>query len=50
MKLLKSFLPDVLLLAGAAGITAGAWMIYPPSGYIVGGALSVFAGWQLAKE
>lgn len=34
-----SLLRDVLALAGAAAVTYGAWTIYEPAGWIVGGLL-----------
>jgi hypothetical protein len=37
--------PLVLLLLGVAALGAGAWMIYPPAGFIVVGALSLAGGW-----
>lgn len=47
MRLVLKLLPDVLLVAGAAGIGYGAWLIFPPAGYIVGGALAIIAGLKL---
>lgn len=38
---LGSFLEAVLLLAGAALISYGAWQAYPPAGPIAGGALLI---------
>lgn len=35
---MASLLRDTIGLAGAAAITYGAWLIYPPAGFIVGGA------------
>lgn len=48
MRALKSLLPDVLLLAGAAGLIYGAWLVYAPAGYIVGGVIAIVAGLKLA--
>ncbi len=42
-------LPDALMVGGASGIAVGAWLIYPPAGFIVAGLLSLFAGIMLAK-
>lgn len=49
MENLKRSLPDALLLAGAAGVSYGAWLAWSPAGYIVGGALIIIAGLQLAR-
>lgn len=49
MKILKSMLPDVLLIVGAAAVIFGVWSIYPPAGYIVGGVLGIVAGIQMAR-
>ncbi len=45
---LKSLAPDVLLVAGAAGVSYGAWLAYPPAGFIVAGVLAIVAGLKLA--
>lgn len=34
-----ALLRDVSGLAGAVGISYGAWLVYQPAGFIVGGAL-----------
>lgn len=47
-QLLTKLLPDVLLVAGAAAVAYGAWLAYPPAGFVVGGALSLYAGVRLA--
>jgi len=41
--------PDSLLVGGAAAISYGAWMIYPPAGFIVGGLLSISGGVLLIR-
>lgn len=44
MKMLKSLhdlLPLLLLLAGAAAIAFGVWLIFEPAGYIAAGALLI---------
>lgn len=43
MKWLINLLPVILLIAGAAAIALGAWLIYRPAGYIVAGALLITA-------
>jgi hypothetical protein len=47
-KLLNKFLPDALLVVGAAGVSYGAWLAYEPAGYVVAGALAIVAGLKLA--
>lgn len=44
-----SVTPDVLMLSGATSIGYGAWLIYPPAGFIVGGMLAVAGGVLAAK-
>jgi len=43
------FFRDLLGLAGALSIAYGAWLIYNPAGYIVGGVL-VLAGTILSSK
>lgn len=49
MKQLASLVPDLLMVAGAVAISVGAWMIYAPAGYVVGGLLSLAAGVIMAR-
>lgn len=44
---LKKFLPDALLIVGAAGVTYGVWAAWPPAGYVVAGAFMIYAGLRL---
>jgi hypothetical protein len=37
-------LPDALIVAGAAAVAYGAWLIYAPAGFIVGGILALAGG------
>ena len=41
LKFLRALINDMFLIAGAAAIAAGAWMIYNPAGLIVGGLLVI---------
>lgn len=41
---LAAFLPDLLLIAGWASVSAGAWMLHPAAGAIVAGVLLMAAG------
>lgn len=45
-----NWLPDALMTAGAGGVAYGAWMVYPPAGYIVGGLFCLAGGWLLAQK
>lgn len=45
----KALAPDVLLLAGAASLSYGAWLAWPPAGFIVAGALLIVAALKLAR-
>lgn len=42
-------IPDILLITGAGMLSYGAWMVYQPSGFIVGGILVLIAGIKTAK-
>ena len=44
-----SHLPEVLLLGGATALVYGAWLVYRPAGWLVAGALLLFAGWRLGR-
>lgn len=46
---MKKLLPDALLIAGAAAVSYGAWLAFPPCGFIVGGALMLVAGLKMAS-
>lgn len=39
-----------LQLIGAAFITAGATLIYPPAGFIVGGVFAILIGLALGRK
>lgn len=49
MNLLRSSIPDLLMAAGAAAIAYGAWLVFAPAGYVVGGAFLVVAGVLVAR-
>ncbi len=49
MKLIKSFMPDLLILSGAASLSYGAYLINQPYGYIVGGVIGLIIGVLLAR-
>ena len=48
MQTLKQLVPDALLLTGAVSISYGAWLIYPPAGFIVAGAILFYTGTRLS--
>ena len=41
---------DLVGVAGAAAITFGAWSVYRPAGWIVGGALALVAAVLLGRS
>jgi len=43
-------IPDVLIVAGASSLSYGAWLIYPPCGFITAGALLLLAGILAARK
>ncbi len=49
MKLIKSILPDLLIIAGASGISYGAYVINEPYGYIAAGAFMLVIGVLMAR-
>lgn len=49
MKHIINHMPDALMVAGAAGVSIGAYMVYAPAGFIVGGLFALAAGWLTAK-
>lgn len=48
-KIFTSLLPDALMVAGAAGLSYGSWLIYEPAGYLVGGGLVLIGGILCAR-
>lgn len=46
---MKKLLPDALLIAGAAGASYGAWLAWPPLGFIVAGVLAIVMGLKLGS-
>lgn len=42
--------PDALMVAGAASIAYGAWLVNPSAGLVVGGGFSLLAGVLAAKK
>jgi hypothetical protein len=45
-----SWRPDALMAFGAGGIAYGAWLVYQPAGFIVGGAFVLTAGVLAARK
>lgn len=43
------WLPDVLMLAGAASVSWGARMVYEPAGWMVAGVFALAGGVLLAR-
>lgn len=48
-RIIKDWLPDMLMLGGAGAVSYGVGLVYAPAGYVMGGAFSLAAGWLLAK-
>lgn len=44
----SELIADGLGLAGAASLSYGAWLVFPPAGFIVAGALLLVAAWLTA--
>jgi hypothetical protein len=44
------WLPDALMAVGTGSISYGAWLVYQPAGYIVGGGLVLTAGVLAARK
>lgn len=44
----KALVPDFLLVAGAASVSYGAWLFHPSLGFVVAGAITIFAGLKTA--
>lgn len=44
MKKLTAAIPDLLIVAGAGSVSYGAWLIYAPAGFVVGGLLALAFG------
>ena len=44
MNHIKTALPDILMVGGAAALAYGAWLSYPPAGFITGGILALVFG------
>lgn len=49
-KIVTSIVPDTLMIAGAAGLSYGAWLIYEPAGFLVAGLLVLVAGILSARS
>ena len=49
MSKVASFLPDLLLVAGYVSLSYGAYLAHPAAGFLVSGALLIFAGVLLAR-
>lgn len=47
---MKAWVIDISGVAGGGLITYGAWLIYPPAGYITSGALLIAAAILIAQS
>ena len=50
MPWLYASLPDAMLVAGGSSLTYGAWLVYPPAGFIVAGVLLIGAAFLAARK
>lgn len=46
---LAALVPDALVLSGAGAVTYGAWLVFAPAGFIVGGLLLVALGFAISR-
>lgn len=42
--------PDAIMIGGGFCVAYGAWLVYQPAGFIVGGLLALAAGWIDARS
>jgi hypothetical protein len=49
MQVLGELARDAAGLAGACLLSYGAWLVYPPAGFIAGGALLIAGAWLSAR-
>lgn len=47
--MILTILTPLIGVLGALLLSFGAWMIYPPAGYIAGGVLCLLWSWLMAK-
>ncbi|MFB4893323.1 hypothetical protein ACE3K1_00995 [Enterobacter hormaechei subsp. hoffmannii] len=47
--MILTILTPLVGVLGALLLSFGAWMIYPPAGYIAGGVLCLLWSWLMAK-
>jgi hypothetical protein len=47
---LSAAIPDALIVAGAGVLSYGAWLVYPPAGYLVAGGLMLVFGVMAALK
>ena len=48
-KAVFGWVPDIIMLAGAGSIAYGAWLVFEPAGFMVGGALGIGIGYLIAR-
>lgn len=49
MKRLVGVIADAMVLGGAAGLSYGAWLAWPPAGFMVAGVASLALGLALER-
>jgi hypothetical protein len=48
-KSLLSHLPDLLMVSGAGAVSGGAWLMFEPAGWIVGGLFAIVGGVLMSR-
>ena len=46
---LRSWVPDILMCAGACTVSFGVGLVHLPAGVVMGGGFALAAGWLLAR-
>jgi hypothetical protein len=46
---MKNYIPDLLLVAGAASVAYGAWLLHPAAGFVAGGAMCLIQAIKMAQ-
>ncbi|VDZ82838.1 hypothetical protein U0026_09890 [Kluyvera intermedia] len=47
--MILSILAPIIGLLGAVLLSFGAWLVYPPAGYITGGVLCLLWSWMVSR-
>lgn len=47
--MILSILAPIIGLLGAVLLSSGAWLVYPPAGFITGGILCLIWSWMVSR-